>query len=199
MDSFTVNAGEQNVHITSPIDLTVQAGDITLHSATQGDLLVWCLDLTDLLFQPYKFNETVYGGGNLPGLPAGGLSAVQIREIASLMKFGLTVNPDADNDAAVQLAIWKTEYGNAFTDTGLSASLSAKVALLLLDAANGGLIDCPTCTLTVLSDAVSAPNQALGFASVPVPAPIVGAGLPGLIAGCLGLWGLQKRRRSKLA
>ncbi len=32
--------------------------------------------------------------------------------------------------------------------------------------------------------------------SVPVPAPLVGAGLPGIITACLGLWGLQRRRRS---
>jgi len=30
-----------------------------------------------------------------------------------------------------------------------------------------------------------------------VPAPVVGAGLPGLLAACLGLWGLSKRRRRR--
>ena len=32
-----------------------------------------------------------------------------------------------------------------------------------------------------------------------VPAPIVGAGLPGLFAGALGLWAFAKRRRNRLA
>ena len=32
-----------------------------------------------------------------------------------------------------------------------------------------------------------------------VPGPVVGAGLPVLIAGCLGLVGLQRRRRQKVA
>jgi hypothetical protein len=31
-----------------------------------------------------------------------------------------------------------------------------------------------------------------------VPGPIVGAGFPGLLAGCLALWGLNKRRRNRL-
>jgi len=31
-----------------------------------------------------------------------------------------------------------------------------------------------------------------------VPGPVVGAGLPGLLAGCLGLWGLTRRRRARL-
>ena len=197
MDNFTVAPGAQSVHITSPINLNVSAGQVILHSNTQGDLEVWCLDLTDLLFKPYLFQEAVYTSGNLPGLPAGGLSLNQVRQIANLMEFGLTINPDADSDAATQLAIWKVEYGAGFSDTGLSLSLSTKVALLLADTVNGGLFDCPGCSLTILSDAVSAPNQAMGFVTVPVPGPVVGAGLPGIIAACGALWGLGWRRRRK--
>jgi hypothetical protein len=32
-----------------------------------------------------------------------------------------------------------------------------------------------------------------------VPGPVVGAGLPGLLAGCIGLWGLARRRRARQA
>jgi len=32
-----------------------------------------------------------------------------------------------------------------------------------------------------------------------VPGPVVGAGLPGVLAGCLGLWGLARRRRARQA
>jgi hypothetical protein len=34
---------------------------------------------------------------------------------------------------------------------------------------------------------------------VAVPGPIVGAGLPGLVAGCIGLWAFAKRRRNRLS
>ena len=33
----------------------------------------------------------------------------------------------------------------------------------------------------------------------PVPGPIVGAGLPGVISACFGLWAFQRRRRQRLA
>ena len=32
-----------------------------------------------------------------------------------------------------------------------------------------------------------------------VPGPLMGAGLPGVLAGCLGLWGLHRRRRASLS
>jgi len=32
-----------------------------------------------------------------------------------------------------------------------------------------------------------------------VPGPVVGAGVPGLLAGCFGLWGLARRRRARQA
>ena len=32
-----------------------------------------------------------------------------------------------------------------------------------------------------------------------VPGPVVGAGVPGLLAGCIGLWGLARRRRARQA
>lgn len=197
-NSFSQPSGFQNVTITSPVNLTVRAGEINLHSngPPAADLLVWCLDLNDLLQVPYDFQiNTFVAGDSRPGIPS--LNVSQVREIASLMKLGLTVNPDSDSDAAVQVAIWKTEYGAGFNDTGLSLSLQAKIALLLVDASSGGLIDCPTCSLTVLTDAVNAPNQALGFAVIPVPAPVVGAGLPGLLSACVGLWAFAKRRRNR--
>ena len=83
---------------------------------------------------------------------------------------GLTLGgTDAlQDDAATQLAIWSVLYGGAFSSNA-SGALLTRVNLELADSQAGGILDCPTCTLTALTDAISAPNQALGFASAPSP------------------------------
>ena len=211
MDNFSQPNGAQAVSFTlGPITRTVSAGEIDIHQNNPSqDFLVWCLDISDFLTKPYTFTKTVIGAGQnigaLPGLPAGGLDAAQARQIASLMLLGLTVGgADAlQDDAATQLAIWSVEYEHVggITFSGLSAPLAGRLALLLADSANGGIIDCPTCTLTLFTDAVEAPNQALGFATqaVAVPGPVVGAGIPGAIAAGMFMVGLARRRKKAVA
>lgn len=202
-DSFSQPNGFQNVTVTVPLangGNAIRAGEISLHNnASNTDLLVWCLDLQDLLTVPYDFQEhTFVAGDSRPGIPAG-LTAPQLRQIASLMLRGLTLGglDAADDDAATQLAIWSVEYAG-FTSNATGALLN-RMNLELTDSQAGGILDCPNCSLTVLTDAVSAPNQALGFASIPVPAPALGAGLPGLLSACVGLWAFAKRRRQRNA
>ena len=74
MDSFTVAPGAQAVAITSPINSTVLAGQIVLHSAVNGDLTVWCLDLTTSWSNPTRSKSRSTLLVICPGLPAGGLS-----------------------------------------------------------------------------------------------------------------------------
>ena len=206
MDNFSQPNGAQNITFTlGPISRTVSAGEIDIHQNIPAkDFLVWCLDISDFLTKPYTFQVTTFGPGSaigaLPGLPAGGLNVSQARQIASLMLKGLTVGgPDAaQDDAATQLAIWSVEYGPSLSFSGLSAPLAGRLALLLLDSANGGLIDCPTCSITLFTDAVEAPNQALGFAVNAVPGPVAGAGIPGVIAAGMFMIGLARRRRKAI-
>jgi hypothetical protein len=205
MDSFSQPGGAQNITFDlGPIHRTVSAGEIDIHQNIPAlDYLVWCLDISDFLVKPYTFQVNTFGPGSaigaLPGLPAGGLDAAQVRQIASLMLKGLTLGgADANqDDAATQLAIWSVEYGPSISFSGLSAPLAGRLALLLLDSANGGLIDCPTCSITLFTDAVEAPNQALGFAVNAVPGPVAGAGIPGVIAAGMFMVGLAKRRRQR--
>jgi hypothetical protein len=203
-DSFSQPNGAQNVTLTlGPLSKTVSAGEVNLHQNIPAlDVLVWCLDLQDNLFVPYTYNVSMYTPGqNLPGLPAGGLDAAQVRQIASLILKGLTLGgADAgQDDAATQLAIWKVEYGSALSFSGLSASLQNRLNLELADSVAGGILDCPTCTLKIFSDDVVAPNQAMATVVNTVPGPVAGAGIPGAIAAGMFMLGLARRRKNQVA
>jgi hypothetical protein len=186
-----------------PLSKTVSAGEVNLHQNNPAlDVLVWCLDVQDNLFVPYTYNVTSYTPGqNLPGLPAGGLDAAQIRQIASLILKGLTLGgADANqDDAATQLAIWRVEYGNAISFSGLSAGLQNRMNLELADSSPGGILDCPTCTLLLFTDDVVAPNQAMATVVNAVPGPVAGAGIPGIIAAGAFMVGLARRRRKTIS
>jgi hypothetical protein len=52
--------------------------------------------------------------------------------------------------------------------------------------------------LFALHDAAGLPTGTpIQFGTAAVPGPLMGAGLPGLVAGCLGLWGFHYRRRQR--
>jgi hypothetical protein len=194
-DTATVING-QNITLFTPAFANTQAGEIRLHNnLTNTNLLVWCLDIFDVISLPYTYQVNTYQAGDVrPGIT--NLTAAQIRQIAGLMVLGNTMF----SDAAIALAIWRVEYGALFSSNA-SGALLADSTLAMNDSIVGGILDCCNCVLTVLTDAPANPSQAFGYATVQlaVPGPVVGAGIPGLVAACGMLIGFAKRRRRQFA
>lgn len=92
--------------------------------------------------------------------------------------------------------------GNSVFDIRLDAAQQAQYDAIL--AANGGAANvyeglaasfgCLTAGCS--GAATDGAESFLAFQAAAVPGPIVGAGLPGMLAACFGLWGLHRRRRS---
>jgi hypothetical protein len=125
-----------NVQINSPNSIYGGAGQIQLYDA-HGKFLAdaWCLDVSDYLQEPQLMGLVgAKPGLQEPGGPSGGLSAGQLTEIEKLVVEGDNVmahGGTADQSAAFQIAIWKTEYGDGFSYDPINADVTADVAGLL--------------------------------------------------------------------
>lgn len=205
-DSYTVK-NEQTITILTPNNVSGGMGEILLHGAgaNTGQLVAaWCLDIYDFLA-----NSGTYTTGPLTTAGSGGtnhtnptLTNVQISEIGSLMVNGVAlINTNTNVSAATQLAIWMIEYGNTFSYSGVSSTVTALAQQYVTNVGVGGLWFCPGCTVTLLS---LARDQNLGTGNsggggnqeTPLPAalPLFATGL-----GALGLFGWRKKRKSATA
>lgn len=202
--TFTYNsynvANPQSINILTPNAVTGLAGQITLHGsgANAGQTLqAWCLDVFT-----YLTNSATYTISSLTTSGAGGsnpaLTTAQMAQIGALMVNGnALINSSTDVSAAIQLAIWRTEYGASFTYNGLSASVTSLANTYLANVATGGIWSGPTYIVSLLS---ATGDQTLGYANGDqqgelTPTPLPAAWLL-MVSGMAGV-GYVARRRKK--
>ena len=189
---YTVLGG-QNVFLTSPKAENVSAGEIHLIGAGNTFMDVWCLDVFDNIVKPYTYDINVYHAGDVrPGIQV--LDAATLRQIAALMYLGDTGS--GVNKAAIQLAIWRTEYGALF-GSNASGALLADETSYLTKTSFGGVFDRGDLVLTVLTDDPQISSQAFGNVTLAAAAPEPATWFM-MILGFVGVGGLAMRRKGQL-
>ena len=124
-DSYSVT-NEQTIAIATPNNIYAGIGQIVLDGsgANAGQFqAAWCLDIFDFLTTSGTYTAgpltTAGSGGSNPSL-----NAAQISAIGSVMVHGSAlIDTNTDVSAATQLAIWKLEYGDSFTYSGISSAV----------------------------------------------------------------------------
>jgi hypothetical protein len=198
------------VEISAPGEqISGGAGQIQLHLTTGSTLLAWCLDIYDFLQPSGTYAVTPNGpingvthpadGAKIGGLIVEGNSLVAANKSLTLHDGGHTYTfTVADEAAATQIAIWSTEYGSNFhySTSIMPAGFSDLVAYVESHAGTSNYFtldpDPANCVSGQTKGCTNPTNQHLGY----VPGPVVGAGLPGIIAACIALIALGRRRRA---
>jgi hypothetical protein len=134
--SYTVIGDD--ITITGPETLYGIAGQIQM-TTSKGVLDVWCIDVSVYLQNTGDFDEGTLHTGLL-GLPTD-ITQTQLGEMGALISHGdmLVARPPAgfnqsDVSAAIQIAIWSVENGNAFTYDPVNPVVTSLTAQYIQDA-----------------------------------------------------------------
>jgi hypothetical protein len=196
-----------NFDITGPFHAdNVGAGQIQLHTTTGSTILAWCLDIFDDLQKSGTYAVTPNGpingvshpadGPHIGGLMAEGNSLIAANHTLTIGTHTFSV---AEESAATQIAIWLAEYGSIFTYQTSVSGFSSLVSYIDGHAGTSGYTtldpDPVNCGYGQTHGCTDPGNQHLGY----VPGPLAGAGLPGILAACIGLIVFARRRRQSIA
>lgn len=169
-----VNAQNLGIKVAPPQNSYEQGGvgQVVLHGSgadSGNNLAVWCLDVFDWL----AGSGTYSSGALQPTTPNTGtigvnLSGTQIGQIGALVAHANSLISTAyDASAAIQLAIWHVEYGDAFSYSGGGPHLATLASAYYDNATNGPWA--PVSGLQALY--VTSGNQTMTFiATTPLPA-----------------------------
>lgn len=175
LNNRTVTLNDASLGITNEVG---GSGQVTLEGTnTPGGIIkTWCVDIAHYLQGSGSFAT----GATLDGAVGNKINAL-ITNVTPLLA------SSSDNSSALQVAIWKAEYGAGLT-VSAPGSVSGLANGYLLKVADGGWKADPTMRVAVLAGGGTNQDQAY---LTPVPEP---ASIAMVAAGLVGLASLRRKR-----